>query len=70
MTIIATRNSIDPITAQSYECSVFALKIQRDWRNLETDFNSRVAVVSFVLCLHVRRMNEHGSDDCGRRPER
>jgi hypothetical protein len=64
MTIIATRDGIDPITAQSYERPVFALKTERDWRNLETDFNSRVAVVSFVLCLHVRRINEgHGSED-------
>jgi hypothetical protein len=65
MTIITTRDSIDPITTQSYERPVFALKIEGDWRDLETEFNSGVAVVSFVLRLRVRRMNEHGSDDCG-----
>jgi hypothetical protein len=65
MTVISTCDSIDPITAQSYERPVFSLKVERNWRNSETDFNSRVAVVPVVLGLHVRKMNERHSDDYG-----
>jgi hypothetical protein len=70
MTIIATRDGIDPITAQSYQHPVFAFKVEGDRRNLETEVNSRVTVVSFVLRLQVRRMNERDSDDYGRCRER
>jgi len=65
ITIVATRDGIYRIIAQSYECPVFTFKIEKGWRNLESEFNSQVAVVSIVLPLHVGRINEHGSDDCG-----
>jgi hypothetical protein len=65
MTIITTRDGIDPITAQSYERPVFAFKVERDRRNLKTDCNSRVVVVAFVLRLQVRRINERGGNDYG-----
>jgi len=55
--IVADRHSIDQIAAQSHQCSIFSLEIQRDWRNVETALNSRFLIIPITLRLYGWRLN-------------
>jgi hypothetical protein len=65
--IVASRYGVDPITAQSYQRSIFVLEIQRNWRNFQTTLASRFKVILAALRLRAWRMNQcrSRSDDRG-----
>src|SRR5260370_25541424 len=56
---VAVAWPVDEIAAQSHQCRILSLQVQRDRRNLESLLNPRIGIATSVIGPSTRRIEQH-----------